>query len=266
MHKIKSNKITILGGAGWLGTRCAEFLSTNYDVAITTTTEEKHELYNHQNKPNALIRFSDTQLTTHWNKEILTETDAVVISIPFSSRKSRAELHTRVQNVIHFLSDFTGQIILFSSTSVYPDHQSEIKEDTLPNSALNSNMLMVEQLIQRKLPQTTVLRLGGLMGDDRYMSKYPLKNIHETVNHIHYSDITQLVEKLIDAPKPGEIFNVVAPEHPSKLEIVTYEKKNERIEDAEKQTVKVISPAKIIAAFQYTFKHPNPIYFKESIE
>ena len=64
------------------------------------------------------------------------------------------------------------------------------------------------------------------MGDDRFLSKYidlNSQNLSQMVNHIHYLDICQVIEKLINSNKNSSIYNVVTPEHPTKEEVLEYQ-------------------------------------------
>ena len=104
------------------------------------------------------------------------------------------------------------------------------------------------------------------MGDDRFLSKYVdlnSQNLSQMVNHIHYKDVCQVIEKMIRRNKNSSIYNVVAPEHPTKEEVLEYQL-NKKIISSTNREGKIISSQKIQDEFNYEFIYPNPVYFKEN--
>ena len=86
------------------------------------------------------------------------------------------------------------------------------------------------------------------------------ENPQKKANYIHFEDILRIVELLINSDTPSEIYNIVAPEHPSIAEILqlnTPENTNLPTENKHR----IISSAHFIQNFNYTFIHPNPKYF-----
>ncbi len=83
-------------------------------------------------------------------------------------------------------------------------------------------MLEVEKLLQSNTNfKTTVVRFGGLTGEDRQPVKFlagreNLENPDGPVNTIHQQDCIGIIEKIIEKKAWGEIFNAVKPYHPSR--------------------------------------------------
>lgn len=103
------------------------------------------------------------------------------------------------------------------------------------------------------------------MGDDRYLSKYinfSNHNLNTIANHIHYKDVIKVINQIIENNISSSIFNVVAPIHPTKLEILDVEINNKQ-QSAEDRKGKTISSEKLINKLNYDFIYPNPIYFKD---
>src|SRR5690606_38184319 len=127
---------------------------------------------------------------------------------------------------------------------------------------LRTDISAAETLVRNQYPQTNILRLGGLMGDDRslkniYKNREP-ENPEKAANYIHYEDILAVVELFIKSERKGETYNLVAPEHPTIAEILNPESaKTEK--NTEKQ--RIISSEKLIRDFNYQFIHPNPKNF-----
>ena len=104
------------------------------------------------------------------------------------------------------------------------------------------------------------------MGDDRFLSKYidlNSQNLSQIVNHIHYKDVCQVIEKIIDSNKKNTTYNVVTPEHPTKEEVLEYQL-NKKIISSTNREGKIISSQKIQDELKYEFLYPNPVYFKEN--
>lgn len=257
-----NKKIGIIGG-GWLGKHCLSFLNENFEVRTTTTTQQKYDEFIRKNITSSLLHFSEEYIQKDWNRNFLDGLTTVMVCIPFSSRKLANQLEILAKNIIGFLGTYDGQLIICNSTAIYPNFSEIITENTFTDVDLHPGLRKIELLFLEQFPQTTILRLGGLMGDNRYLSKYTIKEPQQTVNHIHYRDICRLVSALISEPKAGEIYNVVAPEHPSKLEICTRELRGELIENPVREYNKVISPNKMIQDLSFSFEYPNPLYFKE---
>ncbi|MEG2077608.1 MAG: hypothetical protein RRZ31_02395, partial [Chryseobacterium sp.] len=79
-------------------------------------------------------------------------------------------------------------------TGVYPDTEKEFTEDDLDSQDVES-----ESFILEKFPKTNILRLAGLMGDQRLLKNYNITNLDQLVNHIHYADICSVVEKMLNS-------------------------------------------------------------------
>ncbi len=104
------------------------------------------------------------------------------------------------------------------------------------------------------------------MGNDRFLSKYLTlehSNLSQMVNHIHYLDVCQVIEKIIHINKNSSIYNIVSPEHPTKEEVLEYQL-NKKIISSISREGKIISSQKIQDEFNYEFLYPNPVYFKEN--
>ena len=177
----------------------------------------------------------------------------------------------KIKNLIPFIEKSTVQKVLFvSSTSVYGDANNLITEETIPNPDTESGkqLLNAEKLLQEN-PNfaTTILRFGGLIGEDRHPVKFlagkeNLENPDAPVNLIHKKDCIAIIEEIINQSKWNEVFNAVAPFHPTREEYYT-KKAIERglIEpkfNSEKSDIKkIISSEKIKDLLDYKFDIPN---------
>ena len=256
-------KIGIIG-CGWLGLHIGKHLSNKYEIIATNRTAyNKSELQSLGFK-SFEIEFSDTEISNqNVNRSLLSDLDIVIITIPFSAKTDIDKLKNRFQNLSLFLKGFDKQIFLMSSIGVYPQIENEINEDTFDDNQLNPNIFFVENLIKSNFGQTNILRLGGLMGANRVFSNYKITEPYQIVNHIHYQDICFVIEKMIDSCISEKIYNVVAPMHPTKNEIINYQQKIALNSIQETKYRRKILSTKLQKELEYEFIYPNPVKFTE---
>jgi hypothetical protein len=113
------------------------------------------------------------------------------------------------------------------------------------------------------MPSINILRLGGLMGDNRMFYKYYRKeSSNEAVNHIHYEDICRVIEKMMLLGLKGKIYNIVAPLHPTKGEVYAYQTRVDSDPAIPRKTEnRIISSEKMIRELAYSFVFPDPKTF-----
>jgi hypothetical protein len=154
-------------------------------------------------------------------------------------------------------------IILMSSTSVYREFDEDVDESA--NITKLSLVKEAEELILSLRERVLILRLGGLMGDDRIAGKW--KNVSSfsdgLVNYIHKQDVINITKKMIENDVTSGIYNLVAPEHPLRSEV---HKKNSKDFGLKLGTFegmtnrKVLSDA-VVKKLNYTFLYSNPLEF-----
>ena len=249
-------KIGIIG-CGWLGIRLAEKLVLNNTVYATTTSEEKLQLLQSKGLNPSVINFSEIQSHEAFAEWEDTEPFSVlIITVPlFSKRVAESIIETRIENLLAFVGNFKEQIFLMSSTGVYPDVARELTEADLPYENVQS-----EFRLKNQCPQLNILRLAGLMGDNRQLSNYKVSNPEAPVNHVHYADVCATIELMISQQLHDKLYNIVAPNHPSKTDVINAQT---GIGTGQLQHTegRIISSQKIIAELNYTFKYPDPRYF-----
>lgn len=243
-------------GCGWLGTHIAERLSDRYEIFATTTTESKIEDLESKGFNVTLAKFPDQLDSEIKEWEVALQLDAIIISVPFSGiRGAQIPMNDKRQNLLNFLGNYKSQLFLLSSTGVYPETQKDYTEIDKPAEEVES-----ESFILEKFPQTNILRLAGLMGDQRLLKNYNISNLDQLVNHIHYADICTAIEKMLAQQSQSKVYNIVAPIHPSKEEVINAQKGLSY--SGERATVgRTISPAKLIQELDFEFHYPDPRYF-----
>ena len=236
-------------GCGWVGERLAPYLkSKNYTVLATTTSPEKIEFLKEIASEVHLLDFNLAE-----NFDFLNDVDVVIFSMPIS-RNSWHEGYKIYDKKF-------PKTILFSSTGIYPNENGTYSERQTEN--LRSDISASENLVREKFPQTNILRFGGLMGDERNLQKLfknrSPENPEKATNYIHYEDILAIVEIIFKSEKKSEIYNLVAPEHPTIAEVLgSDQEENSYISE---KSSRIVSSEKLIQNFNYKFIHPNPKYF-----
>jgi nucleoside-diphosphate-sugar epimerase len=243
-------------GCGWLGNHIAERLSNQYEIFVTTTTESKIEDLQSKGYHTTLVSFPNELNPEMKEWDAAKKLDAIIISVPFSGiRGAQIPMNDKRENLLNFLGNFKGQLFLTSSTGVYPETEKDFTEDDKPAQEVES-----ESFILDKFPQTNILRLAGLMGDQRLLKNYNISNLDLLVNHIHYADICSVVEKMLDNHSESKVYNVVAPIHPNKEEVINAQK-DLPYEGTRTTVGRTISPNKLIEELDFEFQYPDPRYF-----
>lgn len=250
-------------GCGWLGLHLAEHLYPANRIFTTTTSEDKISPLTSKGFDVTMINFPSLEISknsTRW--KALDILDVIIITVPFSKQSDINSLLLRFENISQFIEGFEKQLFLMSSIGIYPPIETEIEEKTFNDSLLVPNLLQVEKLILNKFPQVNILRLGGLMGNDRVFSKYKVQPTNQAVNHVHFEDICLIIEKMISKNSSTKIYNVVAPLHPTKQEIINFQKGiTNNIISKEKPQGRIILTKLLIDELNYEYKNQDPKMF-----
>lgn len=253
-------KIALLG-CGWLGFPLAkQLIKQGYFVNGSTTNSDKINTFKDAGITPFLIDFEakPDNLVEFLNADIL------IITVP--PRALYYVQHIR-QLLLKIEASSIKKVIYTSSISVYGNATGVITEetDTNPITARAQQVLDVEQLLLNNQKfDTTILRLGGLIGANRHpafhVSGKQLKAPHELINLIHLNDCISIISLLLKDKTGTAIFNLVNPYHPTKLEYYisccTFLKlllptANEHA----KNNLKELSSEKICTLLNYQFKN-----------
>jgi nucleoside-diphosphate-sugar epimerase len=271
------NFISILG-CGWFGLPLAKsLLSKGYNVKGSTTSATKLKTLKEAEIIPFQIQLNEQEIIGNVSA-FLHETDVLIIAIPPGLRKeilSSEEMTfmNKMKTLIPYIEKSGIQkVLLVSSTSVYGDRFPIVEytesTQTHPDTESGRQLVLSEKLLQSNIHfKTTVIRFGGLLGEDRHPIKFlagrtQIENPDGPVNLIQREDCIGIIIKALDfacKDKWGETFNAVAPQHPTRK--TYYQKKAQQfnlplpnfVEDT-KSKGKIISSKKVETILDYSFQ------------
>lgn len=265
------NKHISIIGCGWLGLPLAkQFIENGYVVKGSTTSVEKLKLLKNYGIEPFLLNIDEETIEGDI-ANCLDASDIAIINIPPGLRKhTDVNFVKRLQNLIPYLETSTvSKVVFVSSTSVYADEISIpiITEEspTRPDTESGKQLLEAEALLQNNTHfETTIIRFGGLIGDDRHPAnslsgKTQLKNPNAPVNLTHQKDAISSIIHIIENKAWNDLFNVVTPSHPTR-KIYYIEQCKQRnlplpeFDESETSKGKLIDSSKLVQLLDFTFK------------
>lgn len=268
-------QISILG-CGWLGLPLAKALLENgFLVKGSTTSVEKISVLNDAGILPFQIELLEDTIAGDL-PSFLNHSELLLIDIPPKLRGNASENFVKkIQNIIPSIEKSTVRKVLFiSSTSVYADghlNGAMITENTTPNPDTEGGkqLLEVEKLLQNNANfETTVLRFGGLIGEDRHpitflAGRKNIENPSGPINLIHRNDCIGILLQILRRAQNNlldwnQTFNGVAPFHPTRKDYYT-KKATElnlplpEFDETQPSSGKIISSEKITQLLDYSF-------------
>ncbi|MFQ3175272.1 MAG: nucleoside-diphosphate-sugar epimerase [Psychromonas sp.] len=247
--------ISILG-SGWLGLPLAKLLQSDFDaVNISTRTEDKL-----------------TQLSSSGLQPFVIDIENITDNIQPFLQSNTLIINITSKNVAGFknlLKEIeispVKEILLVSSTSVYPAENGLCQESQQLNMSSHP-WLIIEQLFsQNKNFKTTIIRFSGLIGGKRHPGRFfasgkAIQFADAGVNLIHITDCLAIIGIIIQRHIFPELFNACADTHPSKAQFYTlnalalgFNKPN--LSEDYLQSNKIISNEKLKNRLNYQFTH-----------
>lgn len=264
-------QISILG-CGWLGLPLAKALLKNeFSVKGSTTSVEKLSILEKSGILPYLIALSENETTGNLI-DFLENSKILIIDVPPKLRGSATEnFVSKIKNVIPFIEKSAVENVLFiSSTSVYGEDNLVVTEETElnPDTESGRQLLETEQFLQSNSNfKTTILRFGGLIGEDRHPIKFlsgrkNIENPNAPINLIHQDDCIGIIMEILKSNSWNETFNAVTPFHPSRKEYYTQKAIDLNLAlpefNAENSNLgKTISSTKIENVLEYQFIKPT---------
>ena len=218
-------QISILG-CGWLGLPLAKALVQNgFSIYGSTTSQEKLTVLKKSKIQPFLIALESDNVVGAV-KDFLQESKTLIIDItPKLRGPNKEDFIGKIEMLIPYIEKSSIENVLFiSSTSVYGDRNDNVTEESAlnPDSEGGKQLAIVEKLLQTNTRfKTTVLRFGGLIGQDRHPVRFlagrdNLDNPDAPINLIHQEDCIGIILKIIQKNAWEETFNASTPFHPSR--------------------------------------------------
>ena len=185
-------KISILG-LGWFGLPLAlELKSLGHSVEGSSTSPDKIEKLNQQGIHAFTLK--------HPEAPEKIDADILVLNIP----------------------PFDEELEWFKSWEISPKTWVIFISSTSVESKTDHILLKQEEWV-RSLPRWTILRFGGLFGNERHPGKYlsGKKNLPGRlwpVNMLHLNDAIGFTKKIIELKIESKIFTVISSDHPTREE------------------------------------------------
>ncbi len=219
---MKGRSISILG-CGWYGLPLGKrLLELGYSVKGSTTEAKKLALLTECNIKPYLI-----QLPTITKDSIdvsFFESEILILNVPPERRPDIVDFYFEQMSTLfaHIEKSPLKKIIFISSTSVYPENQTNTEEHIQVNPEKESGkaLLKAEQFfLEKKQLNLLILRFAGLIGADRNPGRFladkrDLKDGNAPVNLIHLDDCVQITAEFLKKDFKGEIYNICCDEHP----------------------------------------------------
>ena len=233
-------QISILG-CGWLGLPLAKKLIENgYEIKGSTTSESKLVTLKSNKIEPFLIELSETKIIGTIS-EFLYNSEILIIDIPPGLRKTNETsvgkvFVNKIKTLLPYVENSNIEKVIFvSSTSVYGDSTSisTVTEESIlhPDTESGKQLVEVENLFRNNTNfETTIIRFGGLIGEDRnaikmLSGKTNIANPEAPINLIHQEDCIGIICEIICHTELvevwNEIFNAVAPNHPTRKDYYT---------------------------------------------
>ncbi|SCY20092.1 NAD(P)H-binding protein [Flavobacterium caeni] len=258
-------KTISLLGCGWLGIPLAEaLLQRGFDVNGSTTSAGKIPLLERKGIRPFLVTLDTDGVEGEIDRFL--DADVLVIDIP-----PRFHFSKKIESLLPYIEQSTvKKVLLVSATSVYGQADGLIDEATEPVilSEKSAQLLGAENHLRNQPGfDTTVVRLGGLIGPDRHpifhlAGQSDLENPEAPVNLIHLQDCIGILCKILETDAWGETFNAVAPYHPTREQYYT-QKAAERhlpppqFSHAQPSAGKTITATKVQRQLDYRFEFPE---------
>ncbi|PZD78463.1 SDR family NAD(P)-dependent oxidoreductase [Mesonia sp. K7] len=220
-------KVAILG-CGWLGFPLArELKDLGYSINGSTTSDHKIKTLKDFGINSFLIKLFEERIKGDM-ANFLKDVNVLILNFPPNYRENpNQEFIKIINNLSHEIAKQPNIYVVYVSTiSVFRKTHpiTKYNEEHEPYSEFSKTQQLIEaeKIILRLKNKSSILRLGGLIGEDRHPIKYiagreKLQNANTPINLIHQNDAIDIIKKLV-AQKVRGIFHGVYPKHTSHQE------------------------------------------------
>ncbi len=260
-------KISVLG-CGWLGLPLSQkLIESGFVLKGSTTSSEKLKQLEKAGIVPFIITLTENSIEGFVDV-FLKDSDLLIVNIPPKLRSGSTEnFVAKIEKLVPFIEQSSVKKVLFvSSTSVYGNQEGILTEEIIPEPITEGgkHLFQVEKLLLSNSNfKTTIIRFGGLIGEDRHPVKYlagkdNLDNPFAPINLIHQLDCVDIIPKIISRDLWGEVYNAVAPFHPSRKEYYV-QKATEmdlvlpKFSESTESSTKIIASDKLIEQIGHQF-------------
>jgi nucleoside-diphosphate-sugar epimerase len=255
-------------GCGWLGLPLAEELVSEGESVIgTTSSQEKIEQLREYSIQPELMTQDDFYQPKEWLKTL----EILVLNIPPSSFGD--EYSNAMASIVKQLNK-ECKVIFISSTSVYPNCNGEVNEQTSTSGQQRNGPVVskaekkLEEILGDRL---TILRMAGLVGGSRnpvkFLSGRTISGANAPVNLVHRKDCIGIIQKVQKTNFWGQKLNVCVSEHPTKESYYSKAAKDAGLEQPkfkdEKVDFKIIDNNSSREKLGYTYLYDSPFDFPD---
>lgn len=265
-------------GLGWLGKQIANNLDRQgFIIKGTTRTQEKKEDLLENGWEAYQLNIANIANINADQKDLFSSS-VIILTIPPSTLKENyAEAMKALLQHIREVNP-NARIFYTSSTSVYGSFEKFMPIDenspTKPKRINAIEIVKVEKLIAAYFENYCILRLGGLVGENRNPANYMSnrKNVSKraaVVNLIHADDICEFISFAISKVELPKIINLVSPEHPQKMDYYIMAVNNlglipPKFDQEDNRLDKKVDSL-FLQQLSFKFKYPSPEQYPELI-
>ncbi|MEW7314388.1 SDR family oxidoreductase [Buttiauxella gaviniae] len=268
-------KVAIVG-LGWLGMPLAMSLSARgWQVTGSKTMLDGVEAARMSGIDSYQLQLTPELVCDSDDLDALLDVDALVITLPARRTGEGDDFYLQaVQEIVDSaLAHNIPRIIFTSSTSVYGEKEGTVRE-TSPLEPVTASGRVLKELESwlHDLPGTSVdiLRLAGLVGPERHPGRFlagktDVANGAHGVNLVHLEDVISAITLLLQAPKGGHIYNLCAPDHPTRAEFYSLMARQMNLDapvfrtEAQNGRGKLVDGNRICNELGFEYQYPNPL-------
>lgn len=248
-------EISILG-CGWLGMELANHLANKgYIIKGSNRTAANTAKLKAINATPYVFDIADRSQ----NFSDFLSSQILIIAITSKAVDDFKRLINQIEN------STIKKVIFISSTSVYPNTNGIVTEETPTKECALSN---IEQLFTSNASfQTTIIRFSGLFGGNRKPGNFlkptkKTKNPDGYINLIHRKDCIAIIEHVIANKVWNNILNAAADTHPTRRDFYTKEAKKlgnppPVFDEETPSSYKIVSNQKVKSLLGFQFAYPD---------
>ena len=213
-------------GCGWLGLGLAQsYVADDFVVHGSRQSKKDADSLQDHGIHGFAIQISENHVSGNLS-EFLQGVSRLFLTFPPGLRRNpKRDFVAVIQQLLpHIHKSKVREVVFTSSTGVYGPQQGLVSPSIVPQpqTERGRQLLEVESLLRSQDGfSTQIVRLGGLLGDDRHpvkqLAKLPVVyNPQAPINLIHKVDAIGLLRYLADRAPWQSIYHGVAPWHPTK--------------------------------------------------